>query len=123
MSDGGAAAIVEGVSMLARFKLGRVVLWLLAAHIAFTGITGGGRDRAFYLFIALGLALTALGFGFVLARRARKERAQLRQFFLFIGFVLVSMIAAVVLVFRKRSTGPVLPPSEEEINALSAGES
>ena len=118
MSDGGAQAIVETVSMLAKFKVGRVVLWLMAAWIALTTATSHMRDSSLWFFAAFALALTALIAGFIADRRKRAERASFRNALAFIGLTLVTLIGGLFLVFRRRDEVAAPPPSETEVNAL-----
>lgn len=118
MSDGGAQVVVETVSMLAKFKVGRVVLWLMAAWLALTAATSHLRDASWWFFAAFALALTALIAGFIADRRKRAERASLRNALAFLGLTLVTLVGGLWLVFRRNDDAVTPPPSEREVNAL-----
>ena len=121
MSDGGAGALVEGVTILSKFKVGRVALWLIAAWLTLTGITGhsgGGRGSGLVFFIALLCAAAALFGGFLAYRQKRAERASLRMTFAVLGMVVAGIVGAALLIGRKK-TATVTPPSETEVNALA----
>lgn len=121
MSDGGAQVIVaagEGVVKLARFRVGRVVLWFIAAWLTLSAITAQSGSRAVVFFIAVGVALVALIGHFLAERRRRAERAALRTALMLIGLVLVSLFGGLWLAFRKKRADEPPPPSEAEIDGL-----
>lgn len=118
MSDGGAQVIVETVSALAKFKVGRVVLWLAAAWLMLSGLTSHDGSAALGFVVALGLALVALIAGFLADRKKRAERAAFRSALAFVGLTLVTILGGVWLVFRRRDEPAIAPPSQEEVDAL-----
>ncbi|MGV3619377.1 MAG: hypothetical protein ACO1OB_01095 [Archangium sp.] len=118
MSDGGAQVVVETVSGLAKFKVGRVVLWLMAAYLVLVTATSHARDASLWFFAAFALALTALIAGFIAERRKHAERASLRNALAFIGLTLVTLAGGVFLIFRRKNDVTAAPPSETEVNAL-----
>jgi hypothetical protein len=121
MSDGGAQVIVamgEGAVQLARFKVGRVVLWFIAAWLTLSAITAHGDARPFGFFLAVAVALVALVGHFIAERRRRAERAALRNALMLIGLVAASLVGGLWLAFRKKRGDEPPPPSEEEIDAL-----
>lgn len=121
MSDGGAQVIVkvgEGVVQLARFRVGRVVLWFAAAWLSLSGITASRESGSYLFFLAGAVALVAL-IGHSFAERTRRaERASLRHALLFVGLVIVSLSGGVWLAFRKKRGEELAPPSEAEIDGL-----
>lgn len=121
MSDGGAQVIVatgEGLVQLARFRVGRVVLWFIAAWLTLSAITAHGEARPFQFFIAVGVAFIALVGHFVAERRRRAERAALRNGLALIGLVVASLVGGLWLAFRKKRGEAPTPPTEAEIDAL-----
>lgn len=123
MSDGGAGAVVEVVSTLARFTLGRGLLWFVAAYLTVTSVTAKASDRPLFLIAAAVLALVAGLAGFLAGRKKRAERASLRAALYFIGFVFVALAGSLFVVFRKKKSEPELPPPDEkEVDALVAAE-
>lgn len=121
MSDGGAQVIVavgEGVVQLARFTVGRVVLWFIAAWLTLSAITAHGETRPFLFFIALAVALTALIGHFLAERRRRAERAALRTTLMLLGLAVASLVGGVWLAFRKRGGDVPPPPTEAELDEL-----
>lgn len=117
MSDGGAKVIVDVVGGLAQFKVGRVVLWLAAAWLTLTSLTGR-RDAGLWFFAALALALVALVAGFIAERRKRAERASLRNALAFLGLTVVTLVGGLWLVFRKKDEAVAAPPTEQEVDEL-----
>ncbi|MDP2272585.1 MAG: hypothetical protein Q8K32_17760 [Archangium sp.] len=121
MSDGGAQVIVkvgEGVVQLARFRVGRVVLWFTAAWLALSAITANRESGSFLFFLAVSIALVALVGHFIAERRRLAERATLRHALMFVGLVIVSLLGGVFLAFRKKRGDEPPPPSEAEIDGL-----
>jgi hypothetical protein len=121
MSDGGAAVIVkgaEGAFAIAKFRVGRVVLWIGAAWLALTAVTAKAGEGMLWFFVALFVALVALVGGFLAERRKRAERAAMKNVLLLIGFTLLSIVSALWLVFRRKSAPELPPPSEAELDAL-----
>jgi len=121
MSDGGATVIVKGVEgaiELAKFKVGRVVLWVGATWGALTAATAKSGDGAAFFFLALCLALLALVAGYLAERKKRAERAALKSVLLFIGFAGLSLFGALWLVFRREKGPDAQPPTEAELDEL-----
>jgi len=119
MSDGGAKVIVaagEGVVQLAQFRVGRVLLWFIAAWLTLSAITARS-EAGLYFFIAVAIALAALIGHLVAQRRRRAERAALRTTLVLMGLVLASLAGGVWLAFRRKSA-PSTPPTEAEIDEL-----
>ncbi|MFT3711763.1 MAG: hypothetical protein QM817_29340 [Archangium sp.] len=121
MSDGGAQVIVamgEGVVKLAQFKVGRVVLWFIAAYLTLAAITARG-EGSWLFFAALFIAAVALGAGFLAERRKRAERAALRTTFMVLGLAFVSVAGGVFLLLRRKKEEVIAPPpTQAEIDAL-----
>ncbi len=120
MSDGGAQVIVaagQGVVQLAKFSVGRVVLWFIAAWLTLSAITARS-EASLYFFLAVAIALVALIGHFIAERKRRAERAALRSALKLIGVVLVSLVGGLWLAFRRKGTPPAPPPSEAEIDEL-----
>lgn len=121
MSDGGAQVIVavgEGVVQLARFKVGRVVLWFIAVWLTLSAITARHDTRPLFFFLAVGVGLTALIGHLWAERRQRKERAALRNALMLIGLVAASLVGGLWLALRKKRGDEPPLPSEAEIDAL-----
>jgi len=120
MSDGGAAVIVEAVSLLARFRMGRIVLLAVVVLLIFRGLASsiGISPWALLGVIRAGWAAFAV---VVAIRRRRRERASFRQRLLFLGFILVASLGALVLVLRRRKqAAATAPPDPREIDQLAA---
>lgn len=120
MSDGGAQVIVaagEGVLKLARFSVGRVLLWFIAAWLTLSAITARS-ERSLYFFLAVAIALVALAGHFLAERRRRAERAALRSALGLLAVVLFSLVGGWWLAFRRKPSGPTTPPTEAEIDEL-----
>ncbi|MBX7099657.1 MAG: hypothetical protein K1X89_18210 [Myxococcaceae bacterium] len=121
MSDGGAGAIVESVSVLAQFKVGRAVLWFVAAYAVVVGLSSRGRDWELFVLGGVVLALVALVAGFLAERKKRAERASLRAALLLWLFICASVVAGAFLLFRRKEALPP-PPSEADVDgAAEAG--
>jgi steroid 5-alpha reductase family enzyme len=120
MSDGGAQVIVaagQGVVQLAKFSVGRVVLWFIAAWLTLSAVTAHSEARL-YFFLAVAIAVVALIGHFIAERQRRAERAALRTTLVLMGVVLVSLVGGLWLAFRRKATPPSPPPSEAEIDEL-----
>ena len=121
MSDGGAGAIVEVVSLLARSKAGRVVLVLGTTYLALQyAVSQLGRPAL----VAIGVViagLAAIAITFVVRRRRRRERASLYQWLAFLGLVVVAGAAALLVILRRRKGSALgAAPSAEEVERLAA---
>ncbi len=122
MSDGGAQVIgevVKGVAQVARFRVGRMVLWYAAAWLCLSAITSRG-ERPYFLsfFGALCLALAALLGHFWAERKRRDERAALRTTLMMLGLVVVSLVGGLWLSFRTKRAATPSCPTEAEIDEL-----
>lgn len=100
---------------LAQRRLGRVVLWFAAAFlISSYASTHDGT----VLFVSVILALFALFGHFMAARRKRKAKASRRNALMLWGLVLVAIVGALWLVFRRKKKGVQAPPTKAEIDAM-----
>lgn len=124
MSDGGAQALVEvgklAVSM-AQFKVGRVVLWFIAAWLALCAVTAQANG-ALLFGVAVALALLALGATFLVERRKRQERASLRTALVVLAVVALSLVGGLALLLRGKKAPLPEPPTEAEVDALAQGD-
>lgn len=120
MSDGGAQVVVESVSLLARFRLGRGLLWLVAAYLVVTAVSARAGDRELLVFAAVALGLVALVAGFFAERKRRAERASFRQALVLWGLVVVSVVAGSVLLFRRKAE-PLPPPDPNDVDRALGG--
>ena len=121
MSDGGAGAIVEVVSLLARSKAGRVVLVLGTTYLALQyAVSQLGRPALVGIGVVIA-GLAAIVITFVVRRRRRRERASLYQWIAFLGLVVVAGATALLVIWRRRKGSALgAAPSEEEVERLAA---
>lgn len=121
MSDGGAQVIVGGISLLARFTIGRIILAAAAAMLGLRILAGYAGTSVGVLVAALGAGLLVLAVVFSIRRRKR-ERASMRQVLLFVGFVVIAALGAIVIVLRRRrqQREALVPPDPREIDQLAA---
>jgi hypothetical protein len=112
VSDGGATVIVEGASLLARFRLGRIALAVLAIALALHVLAGSASVGfgGFVFAVASAWALVAIGLS--IRRRRRRERASRMQMLAFLGFLVVASAGALFVVLRRRKTKDLAPPPD-----------
>ena len=120
MSDGGAAALVEGVKLLWRVPGGKIVLALIAGHLALSYVASHVDGSVLIFLGVLFAAVGAMGFATWWQRRKRKARAKLRQAIVLAGIGLVAVVLAGIAVAR-RSKGEVAeaPPSPSDVDAAA----
>ncbi|MEZ4295414.1 MAG: LPXTG cell wall anchor domain-containing protein [Polyangiaceae bacterium] len=120
MSDGGAGALVEMVSLLARSRAGRVLLLVGAVYLTVQYVVSQLSRAALVGLGVLLAGLLALVIAFFLQRRKRRERASMRQWLAFAGLALIAGGAVLFLAFRRRKTSALgAPPSAEEVERLA----
>lgn len=123
MSDGGAGAIVEAVSLLARSRAGRVVLVLGAAYLGLQYAVSQLSRAALAAIGILLAALVALAVAFFVRRRKRQSRARLGQVLALVALAIVGAAAALIVVLRRRKRSALAaPPSAEDIERAVARE-
>lgn len=123
MSDGGAGAIVEVVSLLARSKAGRVVLVVGGTYLALQYVVSQLSRAALAGIAVVAAGLVAIAVTFFVRRRRRRERASMYQWLAFLGLVLVAGVTALfVILRRKRASTLPAAPSAEEVERLAAME-
>jgi hypothetical protein len=120
VSDGGAQVIVQAVSFLARFRLGRILLLAVVVLLIFRGLASSIGISPWILLGVIGAGWAAFAAAVAIHRR-RRERASFRQMLLFVGFILVASLGALLLLLRRRKqAAATAPPDPREIEELSA---
>jgi len=120
VSDGGAQVIVQTVSLLARFRVGRIILLAVVVLLIFRGLASSIGISPWILLGVIGAGWAAFA-GAVAIRRRRRERASFQQMLLFGGFILVASLGALLLLLRRRKkAATIAPPDPREIDQLAA---
>jgi multisubunit Na+/H+ antiporter MnhB subunit len=123
MSDGGAGAIVEVVSLLAKSRAGRIALVVIACYLGLEYVVSQVSRAALAGIVVVAAGLAALAAAFVVQRRRRRARASLYQWLALFGLVIVAGATALFVIARRRkASAPGAPPSAEEVERLAAME-
>lgn len=121
MSDGGAGAIVEIVSLLGRTKAGRVVLVVMVCYIGVQYVASQVSRAGLVAAGVVVAGIAALAAGFVVQRRRRRERASMYQWLAFLGLAVTASATALFVIARRRKASVLAPPPPAaEVERLAA---
>lgn len=126
MSGGaGGEVIGRGLVALAKFRVGRIVLWMLASLCVLIGLASSpiNGDRRAWMAISVVFAFTAAAGAWV-ARRKRGFGSQWLLFKLALGGVALGVTALLLWLQRRQRTpeAVLLPPQPEEVDRLALAE-
>jgi drug/metabolite transporter (DMT)-like permease len=120
MSDGGAGAIFEIVSILSKSRAGRVVLLVVGCYLALQYVVSELSRAALFGIVVLLAGLTAIAVALFVQRRRRRERASLHQTLALVGLMIVGGATALfVLVRRRKAQALSAPPTAADVARLA----
>lgn len=121
MSDGGAQAIVEGVKLLWQVPGGKIILALIAGHLALSYVVSHVDGSVLGFVAVLLAAVAAMVLSVVWQRRRRQARAKLKQSIVLAGIGLVAVVFAGLALARRAKKGEALPspPTAADVDAAA----